>query len=73
MKPLKSSNLKSAAYDAESKTLTIEFNSGQKFNYAGVPEKHHTGLFEAKSPGSYFHQHIRGNADYTASPVKDDE
>lgn len=73
MKPLKSSNLKAAAYDAATKTLTIEFSSGVPWTYVGVPEKHHAGLFEAESPGSYFHRHIRGNPDYTASPVKDKE
>lgn len=57
--PVKSSNLKSVGYDPATKTLEVEFHSGAVHRYAGIPSGHHQNLIKSKSPGSYFHTHIK--------------
>jgi KTSC domain len=54
---VKSSNLKTIAYDG--KTLRVTFASGQTWNYAEVPEHVHKELLGAESKGSYFARMIR--------------
>ena len=39
---IKSSNIKSAEYDTESKELVVEFNNGAKYRYDGVPHQVYT-------------------------------
>ena len=36
---IKSSNIKSAEYDTETKDLVVEFNSGAKYKYNNVPHQ----------------------------------
>ena len=59
-KPVSSTNLKSAGYDPATGTLEIEFNGGAVYRYNSVPPTIYTGLMEASSHGSYFHQNIKG-------------
>jgi len=59
--PVKSSNLKSVGYDKATRTLQVEFHSGQVRDYKHVPSEHHAGLLAAKSPGAYFHTHIKNH------------
>lgn len=68
--PVTSSNIKSVGYDAGAKVLEVEFSSGGLFRYSDVPATAHAELMAAKSVGSHFAQHIRGN--YTASKVERD-
>lgn len=56
---VKSSNLKSVGYDKDSKTLQVEFHSGQVHEYANVPPNKHAEMMKASSIGGYFHTHIR--------------
>lgn len=56
---LKSSNLTSAGYDPESKTLEVLFVNGNRYQYENVAEHHFRNLTSHSSPGSYFHAHIR--------------
>ena len=56
---LKSSNLKSATYDAESKALTVHFRNGNAYRYENVPPKVFQELGLAPSAGKYFHANIR--------------
>lgn len=56
---LKSSHLLSATYDAENKTLDIEFKSGLTYRYIGVPALVYNGLITASSPGQYFHSAVK--------------
>lgn len=58
--PVKSSNLKSVGYDPATRTLEVEFHSGDVHQFADVWADHHKQLLSASSPGSYFHAHIRG-------------
>ncbi len=57
--PVSSSNLASVGYDAESKTLEIEFQSGSIYQYFAVPEKIFSGLMSAASRGRYFDAYIK--------------
>jgi hypothetical protein len=58
-KPVQSSNLKSVGYEPKTKTLEVEFQNGGVFRYPGVTAARHAALVAARSPGGYFHQHIR--------------
>lgn len=59
LKPVSSSNLKAVGYDAETKTLQIEFLNGGLYEYYNIPENIYKGLMAASSHGSYFDQHIK--------------
>ena len=58
-KPVTSSNIKAVGYDAESKTLGVEFKDGGIYHYEGVSPEKHKAFVESKSIGSHFHKHIR--------------
>lgn len=58
--PLKSTSLKSAAYDAAKQQLEVEFTAGTVYRYRDVPASVYSGLLEAKSPGQFFAASIRG-------------
>lgn len=57
--PVDSSNLATAGYDADRRTLAIGFKSGAIFHYSNVEP----GLWErfqaAPSKGSFFYHHVR--------------
>ena len=57
--PVSSSNLVSIGYDAESKTLEIEFQNGSIFQYFNVPERIYSGLMSAASHGRYLNAYIK--------------
>jgi KTSC domain-containing protein len=65
MPALKSSNLASAEYDAETQSLTITFKSGATYTYSDVSETIYEGLLSAASPGSYFASNIRDAYSFT--------
>lgn len=56
-----STNLASIGYDASSKTLEVEFNSGRVYEYYGVPASEHSALMSASSHGKYFNANIKDN------------
>lgn len=58
--PVKSSNIRSIGYDAGSSVLEIEFNTGDVYQYSGVPVAHHQGIMKAESHGKYLNAHIKG-------------
>jgi lysyl-tRNA synthetase class 2 len=53
-----SSNLKSATYNTEEKTLMVEFNNGAIYEYNNIPWNKFTKLRLAESQGKYFNEHI---------------
>ena len=59
-----STALRSAAFtpspDGDTGTLDITFTSGRTFSYENVPQRVFEALRAAPSPGSYFHQNIKG-------------
>jgi len=56
---VRSSNIKSIGYDEYIKTLEIEFNSGDIYQYFNVPLIKYRSLMSASSDGSYFYHNIR--------------
>ena len=56
--PVKSSNLKSVAYDSDSGTLEIAFKKG-KYTYTNINESTYNGLMNAHSKGGYFARFIK--------------
>lgn len=64
MPALRSSNLESYEYDAETETLTITFKSGDSYEYDGVPQAVVERLASAASPGKFFYAAIRDTYPY---------
>ena len=56
--PLRSSVLRSAAYDSATAMLELEFVSGDIYRYFAVPPSMFKALIDAESPGAYFNTHI---------------
>jgi hypothetical protein len=56
---VQSTNLKSVGYDAESKTLELEFHTGEVYQYYNVPAIVHRDLIHASSIGQYFSYFIK--------------
>lgn len=56
---LSSSNLRRCAYDIETETLQIQFQSGKVYSYQGVPASVYNGLLEATSAGQFFNSSIK--------------
>lgn len=56
---VKSSNIASVGYDAETRTLEVEFVNGSVHEYNGVEEWVHEELLRAYSVGRHFAQHVR--------------
>ena len=54
-----SSSLRAVGYDPDSQTLEIEFQSGNVYQYFGVPQEVHDDLMAADSLGTYFSASIK--------------
>lgn len=54
----RSSHIKDASYDDDSRRLSITFRNGRTYEYDNVPKDFHNGLNEAPSPGRFFHRQI---------------
>jgi hypothetical protein len=54
-----STSLKSVGYDPSARVLEIEFQSGEVYQYSGVPEADYTALMAASSKGSHFLGHLK--------------
>lgn len=59
-----SSHLQSYSYDADTQTLTVEFQNGSIYQYAGVPQTEYWNLEQSGGAGTYFHAKIRNNYSY---------
>jgi NTP pyrophosphatase (non-canonical NTP hydrolase) len=57
--PLTSSNIKAVGYDKSSKSLDVAFHSGSEYKYSDIPKSIFDRLKKAKSPGKFFHKHIK--------------
>lgn len=53
-----SSNVAGFCYEGE--TLTVEFNSGSRYNYYDVPKHVYDGMKSADSKGKYLNAKIKG-------------
>ncbi|MBW2605012.1 MAG: KTSC domain-containing protein [Deltaproteobacteria bacterium] len=54
-----SSTMAGLCYDEASQTLTVEFNSGSRYNYYDVPQHVYNGMKSAESKGKYFNAEIK--------------
>ena len=54
-----SSVIRRFAYDPESRSLALEFTTGKRYRYDGVPPEEVAAMRRAASKGSYFNAHIR--------------
>ena len=64
-----SSNINEVGYEAETKTLQVQFKNGGVFNYPGVDPKEYVALLGAESVGKHFHANIR--AKYKGEKVEE--
>lgn len=56
---VESSTMKSVGYEATSRILEIEFESGAVYQYLGVSARVYEELLGAESKGRYFNSEIR--------------
>lgn len=68
---LESSNLKSAEYHTDAKSLLVEFKAGIKYEYADVPWDVFTKFRMAESQGSFFNKNIARTYEY--KKIEEDE
>jgi len=54
-----SSNIKRFKYEPEFEILTVEFNYGAQYEYAGVPQRVIDVMEKAESTGKYFNAFIK--------------
>jgi len=60
MRALQSSHLNGMEYDPDARVLTIQFVNGALYSYSGVPPTVADTMSQTSSPGSYFHDKIKG-------------
>ena len=56
--------MRSMGYEARSRILEIEFQSGAVYQYLEVPRKVHEELIGAESKGQYFNSEIRDDYEF---------
>jgi hypothetical protein len=61
---LKSSNIKAVGYNKEDKSMDVAFHSGGNYNYKDVPKSLFNRIKRVKSPGKFFHKHIKRDNSY---------
>lgn len=71
--PLASRAVVSAAYDAVSSTLELEFTSGRIYQYEDVPPSAYDWLLRIRNKGTYVSRMINGQYSYRdVTPALDD-
>lgn len=64
MQAVSSSNITAIGYDEPERRLVVEFDSGGRYSYAGVPAEVYQSFMSAPSPGKFFYGHIKGRYSY---------
>ncbi len=59
-----SSNVAGFCYDDSTQVLTVEFNSGTRYDYYDVPNHIYEGMKTAESIGKYLNSEIKGHYRY---------
>lgn len=59
-----SSNVAGFCYDDSTQVLTVEFNSGTRYDYYDVPNHIYEGMKTAESIGKYLNSEIKGQYRY---------
>jgi len=67
-KKVSSSRIRSVGYDPATRTLEVEFNSGDIYQYSRVPQDVHRRMMAATSIVSFFSDHIEEG--YSARRVR---
>lgn len=62
-RPVKSSNIAAAGFDPKTKTMHVEFHSGDVWEYTPVTSQRYSRFLKAESKGGYFQQHIKPNSE----------
>ena len=57
--PVESTSLAVVGYDDERANLEVQFLSGARYRYAGVPADVFRRLVDAASKGRFFNEHVR--------------
>ena len=67
MKPPKneSGHIHSLGYDAETKTMAVQFTRGGVYHYHGVSAEDFAALHGAESVGSHFRENVLGKFSHT--------
>lgn len=63
-RPVESTSLRTAGYDAARRILDVEFHTGRLYRYFAVPQEVYTGLLQAPSKGRYYNAVIRDHYEY---------
>jgi len=61
---VKSSNIKTVAYDPLLNNLIIEFHNGTKYEFVAVPKLEYDNIIKSASIGRYFQANIKGKYDF---------
>jgi 3-hydroxyacyl-CoA dehydrogenase len=64
LRPVDSEMLRLVGYDPRRHILEVMFNSGDRYQYQGVPPSKYEELMKAGSIGQYMHKNIIGRYDY---------
>lgn len=64
-----SSHIAAVDYELDEEVVTVEFKSGARWRYFGVPLEIYLEMLDAPSVGSYFYHRIRSI--YRALPSKE--
>ena len=62
--PLGSTAIDTLWYDAETHSMWVKFRKVKaypKYHFADVPMEVFVGMLNARSNGTYYHEHIKGN------------
>lgn len=55
---IKSSNIKRAEYDTETKKMIVDFNNNSRYEYENVPHQEYTRFRLSESQGKFFSSEI---------------
>ena len=66
LQKVESTVIKEVGYDAQAQVLTVVFaDTGDTYEYKGVPESVYNELMAAESKGVYFAKNIKGKYEFT--------
>lgn len=67
MPAVRSSNIRHIDYEPDARRLTVEFDGGARYAYAGVDPETYQAFLAAPSKGGFFHGHIKGRYSYQSA------
>lgn len=67
---VESSHIKSIGYDAETRTMVVEFKTWAVYSYSPITEECYNEFTAAESKGKYFAEKIKNNSTVTVSRLR---